>query len=267
MTVISTLVITNITTLVCLLIITIYYKIPNKIIRKIIDNLKKIIRSILEPRHGRVNFMKMVNNKFGKMMLLDVGCGNNSPFYFRTNFPKIKYTGIDVGDYNQTMPILDADYIITSPENFANKICEWKNIFDVVFSSHNLEHCNDRNATLVAMAMALKKGGYLYLSFPTEKSVNFPGPREGTLNYYDDSTHKDKPPNFIETLRILKNNGIDIIYHNKSYKPFFLFIKGIFEERKSKRENKVYYSTWAYYGFEAIIWGKKLYHGIRTNGT
>jgi SAM-dependent methyltransferase len=202
--------------------------------------------------------MKMVNNKIGgRVVLLDVGCGNNSPFYFKTNFSKIKYIGIDVGDYNQTKPILADDYIITSPENFATKISELEHSFNVVISSHNLEHCNDRNGTLIAMTKALKKGGYLYLSFPTEESVNFPGPRSGTLNYYDDSTHKDTPPNFIETLRILKDNDIEIIFSDKSYKPFFYYILGMIMEKKSKREKKVFSSTWAYYGFETIIWGQK----------
>ncbi|MDR1804361.1 MAG: class I SAM-dependent methyltransferase [Treponema sp.] len=188
---------------------------------------------------------------------MDVGCGNNSPYKYKTSFPNIKYTGIDVSDYNQTKPILADEYIVTSPENFANKISELGNVFNTVISSHNLEHCNDRNGTLVAMAKALKKGGYLYLSFPTEKSVNFPGPRTGTLNYYDDSTHKGTPPNFKETLGVLKSNDIEIIFSDKSYKPLFYYIRGMIKEKKSRREKKVWYSTWAYYGFEAIIWGRK----------
>jgi ubiquinone/menaquinone biosynthesis C-methylase UbiE len=243
----TTLLITNITTLFCLLIVTIYYKIPNKIFRKII-----------EPQYSRQKFIKMVNKKIGEgVTLLDVGCGNNSPFYLKREFPNIKYTGIDIGDYNQTMPNLADDYIITSPENFAIKIKQLENSFNVVISSHNLEHCNDRNATLIAMANALKGGGYLYLSFPTEKSVDFPGPRINTLNYYDDFTHKETPPNFDETLQILMDNGIEIIFSSKSYKPFFMSLIGALNERKSRKDKEIKNGTWAYWGFEAIIWGRK----------
>jgi SAM-dependent methyltransferase len=235
---------TNIITLVCLIIVSLYYKIP-----------KKIIKEIIEPSHGRNKFLKIINRNGS---LLDVGCGNNSPYFFKTAFPNITYIGIDIGDYNQVKSNLADNYIVTSPKNFADKILELENKFDTVVSSHNLEHCNDRNKTLFAMAKVLKIGGYLYLSFPTEKSVKFPGPRKGTLNYYDDSTHKDLPPNFDETIEKLKTNGMKIIYSNKSYKPFFYYIYGMLLERKSKHKKQVYYPIWAYYGFETIIWAQKI---------
>ena len=44
------------------------------------------------------------------------------------------------------------------------------------------------------MKKCLKKGGIIYLVTPSEKSIDFPS-REGTLNYYDDKTHKYKPIN------------------------------------------------------------------------
>jgi SAM-dependent methyltransferase len=219
-------------------------------------NIITVLKKIIAPPRGKNGFLKIINKQG---TLLDVGCGNNSPYFLKTNFPAIKYTGIDVGDYNQTKPILADNYIITSPENFADKILEMENKFDTVISSHNLEHCNDRNKTLFAMTKALKIEGYLYLSFPTERSVNFPR-RDGTLNYYDDPTHKDLPPNFTETVEKLKVNGMKILYANKSYKPFFYYICGMLLEMKSRREKKIYHPhpIWAYYGFEAIIWAQKI---------
>jgi SAM-dependent methyltransferase len=243
-TTITILFVTNIVTFVCLIIVSSYYKIP-----------KKIVKKIIAPPHGKNNFLKIIDKRGS---LLDVGCGNNSPYFFKTKFPNLIYTGIDIGDYNQTKPILADNYIITSPENFANKILEMENKFDTVISSHNLEHCNDRNKTLFAITKALKIGGYLYLSFPTEESINFPGPRSGTLNYYDDPTHKDLPPNFAETIEKLEINGMKILYSNKSYKPFFYYILGMLMEAKSKRDKIVYHPVWAYYGFEAIIWAQKI---------
>ena len=240
---INVLLATNVITLVCLLFLMFYYKIPQKIIWKII-----------EPKYYKSKFLKIINQN-GK--LLDVGCGNNSPYYIKTKCPNIIYTGIDVGDYNQRKPNLADNYIIVNPECFAEAIANIPELFDTVISSHNLEHCNDREKTLDAMIKKLKPGGYMYLSFPTEESVNFPGPRKGTLNYYDDSTHKDKPPNYEETISKLEANNMQILFASKSYKPFFLYIIGFLTEWKSKKDKEVKIWTWAYWGFETIIWAMK----------
>lgn len=216
--------------------------------------IKKIIRKIVEPKYCKSSFLKKINHN-GK--LLDVGCGNNSSYSIKSQYPNIHYTGIDVGDYNQTKPNMADNYIITEPEKFADTIANIPELFDTVISSHNLEHCNDRNKCLDAMIKVLKNGGYLYLSFPTEKSINFPGPRNGCLNYYDDGTHKDIPPDFDKVITVLKNNNMEIIFSSKSYKPFFMFLIGALYERKSKKEKQTKVGTWAFWGFEAIIWAKK----------
>jgi SAM-dependent methyltransferase len=226
--------------------------------------LKKIIfphspididQEIVEPRYSRSSFHKIMDKKGS---LLDVGCGNNSPYVMKTMFPDIYYTGIDVGDYNQTTPNLADEYIITKPDEFANTILNLDKKYDTVISSHNLEHCNDRDKTLIAMTKALKPGGYLFLQFPAEKSVNFPGPRKGCLNYYDDTSHKDTPPDFKRTIKQLKEAGMEILFSSKSYKPFRKYIIGALMERESKKDKEVKWATWAYWGFEAIIWAKKI---------
>ena len=237
----TVLVVTNIISLVCLLVLC--YKLR-----------KKIISWIADPPHSRSKFLKIINQKGA---LLDVGCGNNSPYNIKSKFPDIVYTGIDVGDYNQTMPILADNYIITAPETFADKIMEFENEFDTVICSHNIEHCNDRNKTLESISKALKSGGYLYLSFPSENSVHFPGFRNGCLNYYDDPSHKDVPPQFDGVIAKLKNNGMKILFAAKSYKPICEYIIGFFNEPKSKKEKATKRGTWAYWGFETIIWAKK----------
>jgi SAM-dependent methyltransferase len=240
---INVLLATNAITLVCLLVLTVYYKIP-----------KKIFWKIAEPKYCKSGFLKIINHN-GK--LLDAGCGNNSPYYIKTKYPDIVYTGIDVGDYNQTKPNLADNYIVVKPEKFAEAIANIPELFDTVISSHNLEHCNDRDKTLDAMIKVLKPGGYLFLSFPTEESVNFPGPRKGTLNYYDDKTHRDKPPEYEKIISKLKTNNMEILFASKSYKPFLLFLIGFFLEWKSRKDKEVKTWTWAYWGFETIIWAKK----------
>jgi 2-polyprenyl-3-methyl-5-hydroxy-6-metoxy-1,4-benzoquinol methylase len=228
--------------LICLLILSLYYRIP-----------KKIIQKIIEPRYSKSSFLKRINHK-GK--LLDVGCGNNSPYHIKKEYPDIIYTGIDVGDYNQTKPNLADNYTIVKPESFAEAIENMPELFDTVISSHNLEHCNDRDKTFDAMIKVLKPGGYLFISFPTEKSVGFP-PRRGSLNYYDDKSHKDKPPNYDKIIATLKKNNVQIIFAHKSYKPFFFYLLGFLQEWKSKKDKEVKRWTWAYWGFETIIWARK----------
>ncbi|MDR1839722.1 MAG: class I SAM-dependent methyltransferase [Treponema sp.] len=238
------LLVTNLITLICLLFLIFYYRIP-----------KEILLRIGEPKYSKSKFLKIIDHN-GK--LLDVGCGNNSPYNIKTKYPNIAYTGIDVGDYNQTQPNLADNYIVVKPEEFAEAIANLPELFDTVISSHNLEHCNDRKKTLDSMIKVLKPEGYLFLSFPTEESVNFPGPRRGTLNYYDDPTHQETPPEYEKIISTLKENNMQILFSNKSCKPFLWHLIGYFMEWKSKKNKVVIWPfTWSYWGFETIIWAMK----------
>jgi ubiquinone/menaquinone biosynthesis C-methylase UbiE len=224
--------------------------------------LKKAVKAVLSSRtisnifgspRCKKRFLEIINRN-GK--LLDVGCGYYSAYDTKMICSKIFYTGIDIVDYNQKMPNMADEYIVTTPEKFADTIINLNKKYDTVISSHNLEHCNDREKTLEAMIKVLKPNGYLFLSFPSELSIYFPS-RKGTLNYYDDSTHKGKPPDFTGIIQILNKNNMKIIFSCKSYKPFFTHKIGFLFEWKSKQDREVKRWTWAYWGFEAIIWAKK----------
>ena len=214
----------------------------------------RTISKIFGSPRCKKKFLEIIN-KNGK--LLDVGCGDYSAYDTKMICPNIFYTGIDIVDYNQQMPNMADEYIITTPEKFAETIANSDKKYDTVISSHNLEHCNDREKTLEAMIKVLKPSGYLYLSFPCEGSIYFPA-RKGTLNYYDDSTHKGNPPDFIRIIQILIKNNMEIIFSSKSYKPFFTHKLGFLFELKSKQDREVKHWAWAYWGFEAIIWAKKI---------
>ena len=189
--------------------------------------------------------------------ILDVGCGNNSPFYIKSNFPEFHYTGIDIGNYNQTKPLLADEYILTDSLGFADAISRHQNKFDAVISSHNLEHCEDRWATLQAMLSAVKPGGgMIFLAFPSEKSIEFPN-RSRTLNYFDDLTHRGNPPDFDMVLSLIEDNGFSIDYSVRMYRPMVLRLLGFFQEPFARRKNIILQGTWSYYGFESIIWAKK----------
>jgi SAM-dependent methyltransferase len=189
--------------------------------------------------------------------LLDVGCGNNSPAWTKQRLPDWHYIGLDIGDYNQTQPNTADEYILTTPEHFCESIEKFGGSVDVIVSSHNLEHCYERSRVLLAMARALKDGGQIYLSFPCQDSISFPGFRNGCLNYYDDTTHRDAPPDFGCVISDLSREGLRILYAATRYQPPIDWIHGLKNEEESAKAKETKQGTWAYWGFETIIWAEK----------
>lgn len=222
---------------------------------KIWDVLSGIVDTFmykyLNPRDKERFLIRLGSNA----TILDVGCGNDSPRFTKNLLPDCYYVGIDVADYQQKSKTLADRYIICTPEEFHTEI-ESAGKFDAVISSHNFEHVDDRNATLQAMLSAVRIGGMLYMAFPTAKSIGFPS-RLGTLNYFDDPTHKGLPPDFKQIKRMLKSHGFRIVYARSSYKPLMLWTLGLAQERKSIFLGKILLGTWAFWGFESIIWAKK----------
>lgn len=220
-----------------------------------INKIKYLIASFLMPR-GRDSFIRSVP---AGAKLLDVGCGNHSPERVKIQRPDVYYVGMDVNDYNQsTYSLCCADeYITASSSDFSREIASRVNCFDAVISSHNLEHCEDPWNVLSAMLDALKNGGVLYLAFPSEKSALFPS-RRGTLNFYDDPTHRFLPP-FDEIAGFISSSGFSINFSSKQYRPPLLFLAGLILEPIGllTGKNMPWGSTWAFYGFESVIWAIK----------
>ena len=86
--------------------------------------------------------------------------------------------------------------------------------------------------------------------------MNFPK-REGTLNYYDDPTHLDLPPDFELITEIFKDKGLRIVFSQRNYKPLILGFIGIFTNFISFFTKKVYVGLWERWGFESIIIAEK----------
>jgi SAM-dependent methyltransferase len=215
-------------------------------------HIKDLIIKFIRP-NGKIDFLFSLPKNAS---ILDVGCGNNSPYRTKRIIPNSTYTGIDVGDYNQTKPNKADSYVITTEENFSHEIFKFSNEFDAVISCHNIEHCNEREKTLEAMLKALKPGGKIFMSFPCEQSKYFPK-RRGTLNYFDDPTHKFDPPKFTHLLATLNEFEFQVLYCKKNYRPKLLGLIGLLTEPLSKLGNKNLIGTWEYYGFESIIIARK----------
>jgi len=188
--------------------------------------------------------------------ILDVGCGNNSPFYIKSILPDSTYTGLDIGDYNQSLPNVADRYILTTTEKFAAEIARFKNVFDAVICAHNLEHCDDRDQTFVAMLESLKPGGKMYLAFPCQQSVHFPK-RRGSLNYFDDPSHVAEPPDYRRLIDELKARRFSILFATPNHQPRLLWLWGLLVEPCSAFRKRAFIGTWELYGFESIIWAQK----------
>jgi len=214
--------------------------------------LKKIKKQLLNKFNplGFENFLETIppNSR-----ILDVGCGNDSPRKVKSVLPNCYYIGIDICDYNQSSKVFADEYHIVEKEIFNKTIDSFSNI-DVVISYHNIEHVNNRKECLNAMKKVLKRNGLLYLVTPSENSIFFPS-RNGTLNYYDDITHKLTPLRFADTINNLKHNGFKIIKSRKQYRPIVFFIIGLFKELFKPQKTTFY--SWCFYGFESIILAKK----------
>jgi len=200
--------------------------------------------------------------------VLDVGCGNNSPRDAKILRPDLDYTGLDVEDYNQRDSLHYADtYILASSADFADAIAAHAGRMDAVLSSHNLEHCDDPAAVLKAMAAALRPGGHLFLAFPCEESVRFPK-RRGTLNFFDDSTHRSVPAAGA-VLDSLRECGFTVVYACRRYRPGLLASLGLVLEPLGwlLGRNMPAGATWALYGFESVIWARRSGAATGTRAT
>lgn len=218
-----------------------------------LKQLKHHVHCLLHPRRKMAFIFSIPKSA----KVLDVGCGNSSPVITKTARPDLRYTGLDVCDYEQDLPASDysEEYIVVSPENFASEIMKRPNSYDAVICCHNLEHCTEQEQVLIAMLRSLRKNGAIFLAFPCADSIRFPS-REGTLNFFDDKTHT-KPPDFYWIVNTLREEGFKITFAQRRYRPYRHFMVGLLLEPISRMRKKVIRGTWSFYGFESIIWAKK----------
>jgi SAM-dependent methyltransferase len=213
-----------------------------------LKKLRQILQACFVP-HGRHAFIASLPSN---AKLLDVGCGNSSPERVKRQRPDLYYIGLDICDYNQQNPRKYAnEYLIVEPQDFCNAIEGMAGKVDGIISAHNIEHCYEPERALEAMLNALRPGGRLYMTFPSEESVHYPS-RTGSLNFYDDPTHSNVP-NWKNILQNIRQEGFEITFAQKRFRPLPLWVVGLLIEPISRARHKVMPGTWALYGFESKI--------------
>lgn len=153
--------------------------------------------------------------------ILDVGCGNHSPRYFKTGFPGCHYVGVDQTVYSNTpdeMRMMDrfieADLEVSELEEVPDRS------FDLIVLSHVLEHLRRGLEVLRVLRRKLRDGGIFFLAFPNPESVNFPH-RDGSLNFYDDPTHVTLVDESA-LVRLLREIGAEVVYIRTTRRPVHL---------------------------------------------
>lgn len=187
--------------------------------------------------------------------ILDVGCGNNGPAVVKGIRPDVRYIGLDIHDYriDAAAKSMADQYILANGSAFAAAIEEVGTV-DAVISSHNIEHCYDWRGVLTAIMAVMRTGATLYLSTPCAESVHFPS-RRGTLNFYDDDTHRAPIP--ATTLEQVLSERMEIVHFHPRYRPPLLLALGLIVEPLSAAKREVMRGTWALWGFESVIWAVK----------
>lgn len=191
------------------------------------------------------------------LMILDVGAGSHSASITKRWLPKCHYTGIDIANYQNDEADFEAmdEFIeMDLTQLDFSKISE--NKYDMVVMSHVIEHLHNGDKVIEGLISKLKKGGIIYLEFPSERSVNFPSKRE-TLNFYDDPTHC-RLFSVKEVCGLLIKNHLNILSSgtrrqmiNIALMPF----KIIFQKATIGFVRGGVY--WDYYGFADYVCGRK----------
>lgn len=215
------------------------------------------IKSCID-KYSKYFFVKKL--KYGSK-ILDVGCGNHSASKIKYLNKNVVIDGIDIIEYNTNEhdKELMNNYFIIKPTKFNLFIKDLPYNYNAIICSHVIEHVNDLQELLNILLNKLEKDGLLYLSFPNAASINFPK-RKGTLNFYDDETHSQLPPNLPTIEQIIKNNNCTIIKKATPNKVLLGYMLGILLEPISAITKKVLPFTWYYWGFENVLIIKKIKH-------
>lgn len=138
--------------------------------------------------------------------LLDVGCGGLAPYSTFDYYPGVVFSGID---WNDITGRKDMEFFYQGDlEN--NPLDEIpNNHFDVINLSHIIEHISNGEFLIETLVKKLKPGGIIYIETPSEKSLSLPS-MYGTLNFWDDTTHK-KVYSLAEMRTILEKNNCTIL--------------------------------------------------------
>lgn len=149
------------------------------------------------------------------LRILDIGCGNNSPTTTKRWFPGCHYSGADIQTYNNSdadLAAIDAFYRLAPDGSGYSAIPDAS--YDFVILHHVIEHVREPASILGAICSKLKPGGFIWIAFPSLRSLSLPS-AEGSLHFCDDPTHVYLP-DIREVSNILLAHGVKIVHAGRS---------------------------------------------------
>lgn len=208
-----------------------------------------------------VSKIKFLRKSFGdkRFILLDVGAGNHSATKITNVFPNCEYHGVDLErDYNNSeddFSAMKGFYQLDLTSLKFDSIPD--NYFDGIWMVHVIEHLFNGDEVIKALLPKLKRGGFLYIEYPGEKSKKLPS-MHGTLNFYDDPTHV-RIYSVGELSDLFKSHNCKILKsgtrRNAAFiiaMPFRIFVNFI---KGKKLQGNIF---WDVLGFAEYLWVKKL---------
>ncbi len=157
----------------------------------------------------RYKFFKKKKNEI--FTILEIGIGNDSPYKFRKLFRNSIYHGIDKNlDYNiseNSIRVIDKFF----PKDLETDLLEDvpNEYYDYIIIAHVIEHLANGEEVLGHLIKKMKKDALMYIEYPSERSKYFPS-MKGTLNFFDDPTHK-RFYSFSELTNLFLNKNLEIL--------------------------------------------------------
>lgn len=229
----------------------------------IINKAKIFYRKNALPKFKWLNyFLKKSKRKFSdSCILLDIGCGNNSPSITTATFPEIEYWGLDKEEYNlsdKDVEIL-ADKFIKIDLSLQTSLLKEKlpyDYYDFIIMGHIVEHLDNGLEIIDILCSKLKTGGGIYIEFPSAKSLSLPS-APGTLNFCDDNTHV-RVYTIQEIANVLLKNRFKIIKAGTRRSLINLFIFPIHIVIKLLQRKPYAVALWDVFGFAEFVYAEKI---------
>jgi SAM-dependent methyltransferase len=159
--------------------------------------------------------------------ILDIGCGNGSPTVTKRWFPGCHYAGADIQRYKLSdadMAAMDAFYPLNVDGTGYDAIPDAS--FDLVILNHVVEHMRDPAPVVATLCAKLKPGGFIWIAFPSLRSLSLPHSVDETLQFSDDPTHVYFP-DVREIANILLANEVAVLHAGRSREGFFTAIADV----------------------------------------
>jgi SAM-dependent methyltransferase len=196
------------------------------------------------------------------LRILDVGCGNNSPSVTKRWFPGCHYTGADIQRYNLSElddAAMDEFFLLGTDGTGYDALPEAS--YDLVILNHVLEHMQDSAQILAALCTKLKVGGYIWIAFPSLRSLALPSSEDETLQFCDDPTHVYLP-DVREVANVLLGHGVKVVHAGRSREGFLTTLGDVLKlvKRSLRKAMTGKFSgrgLWYLFGFEDHVLGQR----------